>query len=53
MNKVVCTDCLTEEYLRALASDNDVNQCDYCDQELPVMDMEELMERCETAIHSK
>lgn len=52
MSKMVCTDCLTEDYLRALASDNDVSECDYCDQELPVMDMEELLERCQTAIHA-
>lgn len=52
MGQLVCTDCLTEAHLRDHASGNDVSECDYCDQELPVMDMEELVELCEKAIHA-
>ncbi|WP_256930708.1 hypothetical protein [Pseudomonas sp. ABC1] len=52
MSQLVCTDCLTEAYLRDQASDNDIGECDYCDRELPVMDMEELVELCDTAIQA-
>ncbi|WP_256671989.1 hypothetical protein [Pseudomonas sp. SG-MS2] len=52
MRQVVCTDCLTETFLQDHASENDISECDYCDRELPVMDMEELVELCETAIHA-
>lgn len=52
MSQLVCTVCLTEAYLRDHASDNDISECDYCDRELPVMDMEELVELCETAIQA-
>jgi len=43
MRQVVCTDCLTETFLQDHASENDISECDYCDRELPVMDMEELI----------
>lgn len=52
MSLLVCTDCLAEAYLRDQASDNDVSECDYCNRELPVMDVEELVELCETAIQA-
>ncbi|MDP9555088.1 UNVERIFIED_ORG: hypothetical protein J2W65_000687 [Pseudomonas parafulva] len=52
MRQMVCTDCLTETFLQHHASDNDISECDYCDRELPVMDMEELVDLCETAIHA-
>ncbi|WP_024690637.1 RES family NAD+ phosphorylase [Pseudomonas tremae] len=52
MSQLVCTHCLTEAYLRDQATDNDVSECDYCDRELPVMDMDELVDMCETAIHA-
>lgn len=52
MRQVVCTDCLTETFLQDHASENDISECDYCDRELPVMDMDELVELCETAIHA-
>jgi hypothetical protein len=51
MRQVVCTDCLTENFLQHYASGNDVSECDYCDRELPVMDIEELVKLCETAIN--
>lgn len=51
MGQLICTDCLAEPYLREQASDHDVGDCDYCDQNLPVIDMEELLELCETAIY--
>lgn len=52
MRQVVCTDCLTETFLQDHASENDISECDYCDRELPVMEMDELVELCETAIHA-
>lgn len=51
MGRMACSDCLSEAYLRDKAADNDVGECDYCDQSLPVMDMDELLELCETAIY--
>ncbi|HEO1760176.1 TPA: RES family NAD+ phosphorylase [Pseudomonas aeruginosa] len=52
MSQLVCTDCLTEGYLRDKAADNDAGECDYCARELPVMDMEELVELCDAAIQA-
>ena len=52
MSKMVCTDCLGDDYLRTLACDNDAGECDYCGQVLPLTDMEELLNHCEEAISS-
>lgn len=51
MRQLVCTDCLSDACLRNRAVDNDVGDCDYCDQALPAMDMEELVEMCDSVIY--
>jgi hypothetical protein len=52
MSQLVCVDCLAETYLRDQASGNDLGECDYCDRELPVMELDELVGLCESAIYS-
>ncbi|MGY2221112.1 RES family NAD+ phosphorylase [Pseudomonas gingeri] len=52
MSQLVCTQCLTDAYLQDQAENNDVSECDYCDRELPVMEIDELVELCDTAIQA-
>jgi hypothetical protein len=52
MSKQVCVDCITDSYLQASFSDNNVDECDYCNEERPVVTLEELVEKLEEAIHA-
>lgn len=52
MSKQVCVDCITDSYLQTSFSDNNVDECDYCNEERPVVTLEELVEKLEEAIHA-
>ncbi|MCU7247253.1 hypothetical protein [Pseudomonas koreensis] len=52
MSKQVCVDCITDSYLQTNFSDNDVDECDYCNEERPVVTLEELVEELEEAIQA-
>lgn len=50
MTKFVCLDCVTDEYLQELLAGNSPGTCSYCDQEAPVIELDELAELCKEAI---
>lgn len=52
MSKLVCVDCLTDGYLQANFADNDVDECDYCNEERPVVELDELVSELEEAIRA-
>lgn len=52
MSKLVCVDCLTDGYLQAYFADNDVGGCDYCNEERPVVELDELVSELEEAIRA-
>ncbi|TPG77217.1 HEPN-associated N-terminal domain-containing protein [Pseudomonas mandelii] len=52
MSKQVCVDCITDSYLQTNFADNDVDECDYCNEERPVVTLEELVEELEEAIQA-
>lgn len=52
MSKLVCVECLSDSYLQASFADNDVDECDYCNEERPVVTLEELVEELEEAIQA-
>ncbi|APC19140.1 hypothetical protein BLL42_00155 [Pseudomonas frederiksbergensis] len=52
MAKLVCIDCLVDSYLQEKYEHNDVEECDYCGRERPVVDFDELLSECQDAIWS-
>lgn len=52
MSKLVCVECLSDSYLQANFADNDVDECDYCNEERPVVTLEEPVEELEEAIQA-
>lgn len=52
MSKLVCIECLSDSYLQANYADNDVDECDYCNEVRPVVTLEELVEGLEEAIQA-
>lgn len=52
MAKLVCIDCLVDGFLRDKYEDNDVEECDYCSRERPVVGFETILSECQDAIWS-
>ncbi|MCQ2995346.1 RES family NAD+ phosphorylase [Pseudomonas syringae] len=52
MAKLVCIDCLVDSFLQDKYEDNDVEECDYCSRERPVVDLDAILSECQDAIWS-
>ena len=52
MSTFVCVECLNEDYLQSQFSGRGADECSYCSETRPGVELEELAIYCENAIHS-